>query len=250
VSITSGANTVTQGSSTPNFTGQVAVGDIINIGAAGDFIVSAVGATTLSVLNNAGSTITNGAYFKKFKGGQILDFAGYGRNGARAITPSGTPLNTAVLNLNETIAGAGTLDATVIVKLNKLLSQEETKTVQRGRLVQINVNNGGGTSYVANTSGPWPLGFSDGFKLVSVRKKSGSNFVTTTDGSDVTSQFVLDSGMEDSFYDHAKLVKIPSSSLTISANDRLLVKLDYLAHGTSEFYIHRSSQYALIIFFK
>jgi hypothetical protein len=233
VSITSGANTVTQGSSTPNFTGQVAVGDIINIGLAGDFIVSAVGATTLSVLNNAGSTVTNSAYFKKFKGGQILDFAGYGRNGARAITPSGTPLNTAVLNLNETIAGAGTLDATVIVKLNKLLSQEETKTVQRGRLVQINVNNGGGTSYVANTSGPWPLGFSDGFKLVSVRKKSGSNFVTTTDGSDVTSQFVLDSGMEDSFYDHAKLVKIPSSSLTINANDRLLVKLDYLAHGTS-----------------
>ena len=104
--------------------------------------------------------------------------------------------------------------------------------MQRNRLVQIRVGAGGGTSYTANTTGPWSLGSSDGFNLVSVRKKSGSNFTTLTEGTDVTADFTLDTGMLDSYYSHARLTKKSSSSLSIANGDRLLVKFDHFTHGS------------------
>ena len=231
VSITNGSNTVT-GSGT-SFLTQVNPGDIIHVSNNTNYVVSEVtNNTTLKLVTTATANKTGVQYFKRFLAGQVLDFAGVGRSGNRSITPSGTPLTTASFALNEGTLGA-TLDATIIARLNKNDSQEESKTINRNIYVGVRINAGGGTSYVANTTGPWSLGLSDGFKLVSVRKKTGSNFTTTTEGTDVTSDFILDTGMNDNYYSHARLVKKSTSSLSIGATDRLLVKLDYFTHSSS-----------------
>jgi hypothetical protein len=230
VSITSGSNTVS-GSGTA-FLSQVNPGDIIHVSNNTNYVVSEVSNdTSLKILSNASATRTGVSYFKRFRPGQVLDLGGVGRDGSRAITISGTPSTTATIDINETLGAS--LDATVIAVLNKIDGQEQAKTVQRSRLVQVRVGAGGGTSYTANTTGPWPLGVSDGFRLVEVRKKSGSNFTSTTEGTDVTSHFTIDSGMLDSYYSHASLKKKSSSGLSITSGDRFLVKLDYFTHGTS-----------------
>jgi len=120
-----------------------------------------------------------------------------------------------------------------VAHVNQIDGQEAAKVIARNRLVQIRIGAGGGTSYTANTTGPWPLGMSDGFKLVSVRKKSSSNFSTTTEGTDVTNDFILDTGMGDNYYDHARLKKKSSSSLSIASGDRLLVTFDHFTHSHS-----------------
>ena len=232
VSVTSGSNTVS-GSGTAFLT-QVNRGDIIHISNNTHYVVSEVSNdTTLKILSNASATRTGVSYFKRFFPGQVLDLGGVGRDGNRSITLSGTPSTTAAIDINETLVNS--LDATVIAHNNKVDGQEQSKSVARNRLVQIHVgSNRGGSGYTANTTGSWPLGLSDGLKLVSVRKKSGSDFSSTTEGTDVTSNFELNTGMLDSYYSHAQLVKKSGSSLSISSGDRLLVKLDYFIHGTSD----------------
>ena len=232
ISVTSGSNTVT-GSGT-SFTTQINKGDIIHVSNNADYVVSEVtNNTSLKLYSNASASKTGVSYFKRFKAGQVLDLGGTGKAGNRSITISGTPSTTATLALNEGTLGAA-FSATVIATLNKIDGQEASKTINRDRLVQIHVgSNRGGSGYSANTTGPWGLGLSDGFRLVSVRKQSGSDFVANNTGTDVTSHFTLDTGMNDNYYDHAKLVKKSASDLTLSSGDRLLVKFDYFTHSTT-----------------
>ena len=222
-------NTIT-GSSTA-FDTQFNVGDIVNIGSApgsADFIVNEItGAGTMKVLG-AGATIAGPAsIFKKFKPGQVLDMGGYGKRGSRTITlASSTVVD---FDLKEPLRQS--LPVTIIAEQNKSDATVASKAIQRNRVVQIRVGAGGGTSYTANTTGPWPLGVSDGFRLVKVRKLNGSNFTANTEGTDVTSHFYLDNGQRDSFYDHVRLVKKPTSTLSVVSGDRMLVTFDYFTHS-------------------
>lgn len=235
VSITSGSNTVT-GSGTA-FTTQINPGDILRIANTGttNFLVSSVtNDTSLTLLNAPSNTRTGMPIHKRIIQGQVLDLGGVGRDGNRSIAVSGSPTTTALIDINETLNSPSTLNATAIVKLTKADGQEATKSINRDKFVQIRIGNAAaGNSYAGNTSGPWPLGLSDGFRLVSVRKQSGSNFSSVTGGTDVTSNFELDTGMRDNYYDHARLVKKSGSTLSIASGDRLLVKLDYFTHSYS-----------------
>jgi hypothetical protein len=227
----SGSNTVTASATIDT---KLSAGDVINIHTGGgDYVVSAVSGSTITLAKNATASGGTKAFHKRFYAGQVIDMAGKGKAGAtRTITPSGTPQTTATLDIKEGTLTAS-LSVSIIARVKKSDTAAEAKTIQRNRLVQIRMNAGGGTSYTANTTGPWPLGFADGFKLVSVRKKTGSNFTAVTEGTDVTTHFTLDSGMMDNYYNHAKLVKKSTSSLSILTTDRLLVKLDYFTHGTT-----------------
>jgi hypothetical protein len=230
---TSGSNTITRNSnSSIDMTTFINPGDLIRVANTGDFIVTSVSASSLTTLSTAGATRTKMRVHKLIKQGQVLDFGGYGgatASAARTITVSSSTQTD--FDLKETLGSS--INATVVAELNKVDGQEASKTVNRNRLVQVRIGSGGGTSYVANTTGPWPLGLSDGFKLVSVRKKSGSNFASLTEGTDVTNQFTLHDGMLDSYYGHAHLVKKSTSGLSIASGDRLLVKLDYFTHSYS-----------------
>jgi hypothetical protein len=228
LSTTNGSNTIT---ASATIDGKVNPGDAIYIPSVSNtFVVSSVSGSTIRTLGPVNGVTGSGkSFFKRFFPGQVLDFAGVGKDGDRSINI--TSSTDATFDINEPLTN--TLSATVVSTLNKINGQEQSKSVQRGLLVQIRIGAGGGTSYVANTAGPWSLGSSDGFKLVSVRKKSGSNFTTATEGTDVTSHFTLDSGMLDSYYSHARLVKKPSSTLSIASGDRLLVKFDNFTHGVN-----------------
>jgi len=231
LSTTSGSNTITRSNSSIDLTTRFSPGELIRVANTGDFIVTSVSASSLNTLSTAGATRTNMRVHKLIKQGQVLDFGGSGglAGAARTITVSSSTQTD--FDLKETLGAS--LNATVIAELSKVDGQEASKTVNRNRLVQIRIGAGGGTSYIANTTGPWPLGLSDGFKIVSVRKKSGSNFSTLTEGTDVTNSFSLDSGMLDGYYSHAQLVNKSTSGLSIASGDRLLVKLDYFTHSYS-----------------
>jgi hypothetical protein len=224
VTITSGSVTVTGSGTT--FTTQVSPGDNIATTGTNKFSVKSVENNTSLTLEKTAGSSTGGAYHKRFIAGQVIDLAGVGRDGNRSINVNST--TTALIDLNETMS---TLNATVICKLTKTSGQEASKTINRSRLVELRAGTGGG--YTGNTTGPWPLGLADGFKLVSVRQKSGTRFTTLTEGTDVTSHFKLDTGMLDNMYDHASLVKKSTSGLSIAANDRFLVTLDHFTHSTA-----------------
>jgi hypothetical protein len=237
VNVTASGNTInyTGSGTSTTFTTQVNPGDIIAVANSGDYVVSrVVSATQLEIFGTIPATKTNVPYFKRFKPGQVLDFGGVGKNGNRSISISGTPSRQADFALNETLGSS--LTATVIATLNKIDGQQAAKIVARDRLVLIRTGNTaslGIGAYSGNTTGPWSLGLSDGFKLKSVRRLTGSNFTSTTQGEDVTKFFALESGMKDTYYDHAKLVKKPGAQITLTSTDRLLVSIDHFQHSYS-----------------
>jgi hypothetical protein len=229
LSTTNGSNTIT---ASATIDGKVNPGDAIYIPSVSNtFVVSSVSGSTIRTLGPVnGSTGSGKSFFKRFFPGQVLDLAGVGKDGDRSINI--TSSTGATFDINETLTT--TLSATVVSTLNKINGQEQSKSVQRNRLVQIHVDsNRGGSGYTANTTGPWSLGLSDGFKLISVRKKSSADFASATEGTDVTSHFTLDSGMLDSYYSHSRLVKKSSTALSIASGDRLLVKFDNFTHGVN-----------------
>jgi len=217
------------------FTTQVSVGDVLDIYQGSNnrnFLVTQIdSATQLRVLNTPTFTKSGMPFAKRFNPGQLINMASVGRDGNRSINV--TSATGITIDLNETFNSPATITGTVIAKMNKSNGQEAAKIIARDRLVQIRVGAGGGTSYIANTTGPWPLGLSDGFRLVSVRQKSGSNFASTGEGTDVTTHFTLSSGMHDPLYEHAQLLKKSSSSLAIASGDRFLVKFDHFTHSYS-----------------
>ena len=218
------ANTVT-GSGTA-FTTELNVGDIIDLGAAGERIVSSItDNTNLGILTVGGGTVSGVAFNKVFKNGQVIDLAGVGGQAAnRSVTINTT--TSATIDTQETFTG--TVSASLLTELNKVDGQEMAKVRKAGRYVRVNL-----ATHTNTTNGPWDLGFSDVWKINSVRTDS-STFTTATQGTDVTDHFELDSGQTDSLYKHAKLKKKRSSSLSLGASDYLLIDLDYFTHDTSQ----------------
>jgi hypothetical protein len=64
-----------------------------------------------------------------------------------------------------------------------------------------------------------------------VTLKTGSAATSVSDGTDVTSRFVLDNGQRDTFYDLANLNKV--TGFNVGATDYLLVNLDYFVPNYS-----------------
>ena len=225
VSTTAASNTIT-GTGT-GFTSRINVGDNLKItGYANTVHVTQVDSdTSLKVLKPINLSLAGVTYKKTFPVGSVFDMSGVGGDAAtRAVTINST--TSASFDVQETLNTS--LSASVICELQKTDGQEAAKTLRAARYVQIRCANN-----VATTVGPWDLGFSDVFRISSVRRKT-SAFAAVSDGVDVTSNFELDNGQRDNFYDHGRLKKKGSSTLTIDSGDYLLVKLDYFHHDTSQ----------------
>ena len=221
-----GANTITGLTSA---TSKYNIGDVLKLqGEANTYVVSSiVGATSVRVHGNGeGAAISGATLFKNFKQGQVISLNGVGGDAAaRAVTINSA--TSATIDIQETLNS--TVAASAIIELKKVDGREKAKVINENRLVQVNVT-GSGT-----TTGPWNLGISDGFKLREVRFKTGNTvFTTLTEGTDVTDQFDLDTGMKDNYYDHSKL-KLKQSASHAPANGNVyLVKFDYFTHDTSQ----------------
>tara|TARA_R110001632_G_scaffold102076_4_gene210076 strand:+ start:703 stop:6999 length:6297 start_codon:yes stop_codon:yes gene_type:complete len=220
-SITNGANTITGLTAADT---KFNIGDVVVLGGE-SYSVSAVAASSLSTLNNSSSTHTTVAVTKTFKSGQVIDMAGVGGDAANR-TINITSATNSSFDIQETLASS--VSATVITEITKVDGQEIAKAYNSNRFVQIRVTDNAGS-----TTGPWDLGFSDAHKIISVRKKTGNTaFTTTSEGVEVTSDFLLDNGQTDNLYRHGALKLAPNK--TAAEGDVYLVKLNYFSHDTSQ----------------
>ena len=73
--------------------------------------------------------------------------------------------------------------------------------------------------------GPWCLGVTGAYNLRNVFKVSGNTWSTSATN-DVTSQFILSTGMKDAYYDLSKIKLIPNSPLYVAPGDKLTVVVD------------------------
>ena len=192
---------------------------------------SIASATSLVLTENHNVTASGKNTTKALLNGQILNMAGVGLDGARTITVDSTTSTS--FDIQETLGG--TVAAQVFCELNKIDGQEAAKAVNKNRYVEINISDAHASQALGNTSGPWPLGLSDGHKLREVRLSTGNAFFSSTSGgTDVTSHFELDTGQRDNYYNHARLRKKSSSSHSVANGNVYLVKFDYFTHDTSQ----------------
>lgn len=224
-----GANTITGLTSVSS---KYNVGDILQLQSeANTFVVtSIVNSTAVGISGpgaNTGPALSSVTAFKGFVSGQTISLNGVGGDAsARTITINSA--TSATFDIQETLNG--TVAASITTELNKVDGQEIAKNLQSDTYVQLRISDN-----PAGTAGPWNLGHSDSLALKEVRYKTGNAvFSTTSEGTDVTNQFTLDSGMRDNFYDHAKLKLKSGSSHTVANGNVYLVKMDYFTHDTSQ----------------
>lgn len=221
VTVSSGSAVVT-GSGTA-FTTQLSVGDKIQITASGEIgmVQTIANNTSLTLTKNIVTAEAGSAVSRAYLNGDIINFSGNGVTASRSVSCSSS--TSLAFDMGETLSSSVT--ASVVTSLQKSSAREIKKTLRPSRYIQIRVANS-----ASGNTGPWDLGFSDIYKLRSVRK-STSTFSSLTDGNDMTANFKLDNGQRDDFYNHGKLVyrgaNIPNSSY-------LLVEFDYFYHDTSQ----------------
>lgn len=214
--ITSNTGRVLTGSGT--FFNRLNPGDKIEIkGITGTFFIESIASDTsltLSANVTSGNTIAGNTYTKVYKTGDVIDLTTKGSTAGATRTVSATS-STLSFDLKETLFA--TTAATISYRVSSEQAQEIDKVLRPDRFVKIDCSSAG-------TTGPFGLGFSDVYKIKEIRlRRDGSAITSNTQGTDATSSFVFDNGQKDSFYDHATIT--PKISLT--TNDRILVRLDY-----------------------
>jgi len=223
ITIGKNSNTIT-GSSTL-FTREFRNGDILMFGSNNYVhrIVTIASNTSLSI-TPYGPISKAGLTFKKvFPKGQVIDL-GYNADSSsfknRTVTVGSSTSTT--FDLKETFDSS--VSANVIFIAKKTSAREASKLLRANRYVKIRAN-----THPRTTSGPWELGFSDVFSIQEVRLCT-SLPTTTTAGTVVTENFELDDGQRDNLYATSKIKKKSTSSLSIAANDFLLVKFAVFQH--------------------
>lgn len=141
----------------------------------------------------------------------------------RTIAISGSS-KTATLTINQTLAV--TVNAMAVFNVSKN-GVPVTKTINRDLFVKLHTSNN-----IANNVGPWALGIPGVARLKNVYL--GSNSTVNTSSTDVTKHFFIDTGDDENAYRTANLVKLRTSTLSISANQFMLVKFDAFTTGGAE----------------
>lgn len=214
VSGTAGSKTIT-GVGTLFLT-RLNIGDRIEISGELLTIASISSNTSLTTVENLVTSRSGVTYKKTYLAGDMISLDSIGSANGQPRTVVGTTPTSLSFNLNETFST--TVNVSVGFLVSRSAATEIQKILRPSRFVKIDC------SSVADRSAPINLGISDVYKIRQIKKHS-SAFVTDTDGSDVTSQFVFDNGQRDDFYDHAKITAKPGYIPDVS--DHLLVELDY-----------------------
>ena len=213
VSATLGSNTLS-GIGTA-FT-RLNVGDKIEIEGKSNtfFIQSITDNTTLVITETFPDGLTGNNWYKAYKNGDAVDLTTIGFDAGATRTVSTSPSSLS-FDIKETfdVDKSGT----ITYQVARSSAREVSKDLKNSRFVIIDCSSAG-------TTGPYNLGFSDIYQIRSITKKTGSAPSSIGDGTIVTSNFILDNGQRDSFYEHGT---ITPSGLSIGGTDFLLVELDY-----------------------
>ena len=117
------------------------------------------------------------------------------------------------------ITGSGS-DVRVYIPVQVSDSSPIAKTLEESKYVKIDTG-----THPSSTTGEYNLGITDLYKIESIT--AGSNSDYSTGQVDVTNQFRSVSGQTDSYYGQSKIFKKSTSSLDLSTNRYLVVKLSF-----------------------
>ena len=218
--VSGSGTTLTQYNANTTYFTHLNVGDKIEIsGVAGTYIVKTISSnTSLTVDRSFATGFTDKTFEKVYSVGDFIDLNSKGCNaGITRTVAVDSPRKSLSIDLKETFGD--TISATVSFLVTRTSALEIKKLLYTNRFVKINCSSLG-----TPLTGPINLGISDVFKIRQIRKSSIA-FTSSTQGSEVTDEFIFDNGQRDDFYDHAKIQLKPGFSL--SATDYLLVELDF-----------------------
>lgn len=221
------SGTVSTRDSATTFTGSgftftnLNVGDKIEFSGNGrTYIVASCTATTVTVTDTLPTTLSGNTVFKAYKTGDFIDLSGKGftAGATRVVTATSTQLS---FDLKESLPG--TVSGTVSYRVASEAAQQVNKTLRPDRFVKIDCSSAGIT-------GPFSLGFSDVYRIKEIRlKRDGTAITANTEGSAAASSFSFNNGQKDNLYDHATI----TPKITLTSNDRILIRLDYFYPDTS-----------------
>lgn len=162
------------------------------------------------------ATVSSNTIYKIYKSGDMISMNGIGSDSGsqRTVTATDTSLK---FELKETFPSV--FYVTVSYPIVRSTALEIKKDLNISRYVKISCANN-----ASGIIGPYDLGFSDVYRLRSVRVRTDATYPTSnTDGANAVSSFTFSNGQKDTHYDHATL----TPKVTLDSNTRILVELDY-----------------------
>jgi hypothetical protein len=128
-----------------------------------------------------------------------------------------------------TFEGTSSVNTAVGINVQRRNVTSSTKTANRNKYVKLSLANNEG-----NTTGPWCIGVPDAFRLRNVYVSN--NVSVNTSSPNITSQFYIDHNQNSNYLGLGWLYKNPSSSLSLDANDFLLVEFDYYTRNAEGYF--------------
>jgi hypothetical protein len=179
------------------------------------YVTSIASDTSLTVDANLPSAVVGNTLTKYYQSGDLINLTGVGAaNGVqRTVSSTSTSLS---FDLKETFPSI--FYVTVTYPLARTTALEIKKNLRTNRYVKIDCSSAG----ISPANG-YDLGFSDVYKIKSIRLGSGSYPTSNTGGTDVLKSFTFNNGQKDTHYDHATI----KPKMTLDSSSRLLVELDY-----------------------
>jgi len=203
------------------FTTEYQVGDYIKIGSTNPVrITNIFNNISMSVSANVGS-LTGNSHTVAYPSNIPIDFTKKGKtieiNSATGIT----------LSLGHGITSTGTM--TLYHDMQNFEPAVKTKTLNNPVFVKIS-----NQALRQTTTGPYCLGIPDVYEITGVFIGTGNTF-SNTSTTNFSNQFTLDSGQKDGYYGLSFIKKKPGSSLQLSKNNNLLVRLKCFTHGSGKY---------------
>ena len=146
---------------------------------------------------------------------------------AASVTLSGSQSMTITLAGGGITVGGGSADVRVYANVLKTDATPIAKALQENKIIKIDTS-----THPAGTTGEYPLGVSDGFKITSIT--AGSNSDYSTGQVNYTNEFRFDNGQRDNAVGHAKIIKKASSTLDLATNKYIVVTVSYFTQTITE----------------
>ena len=202
---------------------KLTIGDRLQVYSNTYYISTITNATSLSLTSaSVAPTFSANYFYKSMLSGDIIDLAANGSTGV--LRTANVSAGTLTIDLKEVTTNVvpSSVSAKISYRVDRNTAAEIKKTLKSNRFVQIQTNT------ATSATGPFDLGWSDIYKIRSIRMDSApfTDATGSVSSTNVTSSFTLDNGQRDNLYDHGRIIYKGSASLT---NKSLLVEFDYFA---------------------
>lgn len=215
-------NTAVRGSST-TFLTDYAPGDFVLINSNSKRVISITNNVFMTVSSNGASNTSGLSHQKAFLAGNPIPFDV--TRSSRSMTVTSNTLN---ISLGETANAAFNIQVGYNIKRSSTTSIK--KLINKTVYVKIDCSNNS-----LSTTGPWPLGIPDAYKLNGVYIDNSGDKTYLNTGTNYAYEFTLDNGQRDSHYGLAHLSPATTNiSNKINSNTTILVSLQCFTYNTSQ----------------